>query len=118
MPPLVWETFAHRLEYRPPPNDSIRKAFDAPPSYGFKDATINWNGIDPSEHFVFLDEDSEVKTCYVFGQPNIEKITTKDNLIMYMAKLNRVEYEFRKKHFNSHNRLRNATMKNQFRKRN
>ncbi|KXX66887.1 hypothetical protein [Flammeovirga sp. SJP92] len=100
--PLVWETFAHRIEYRPK-GDQIVKSFNSKPSYSFvNDDKIDWNGIDQSKQFVVLDEDSEIASCYVFAKPNIEKVTPKDKLVMYMAKVNEVEYNYRKDYFNSH----------------
>lgn len=99
--PLVWETFAHRVEYRPK-GDVLTKPFDSTPSYPFVNTDqINWNGLDQSQYFVVLDEDNEIGSCYVFANPAITKVTDQENLIMYMAKANRVEYDYRKKYFNS-----------------
>ncbi|MEO0725136.1 MAG: hypothetical protein AAFZ63_11385 [Bacteroidota bacterium] len=99
--PLVWETFAHRVEYRPK-GDVLTKPYDSTPSYPFVNTDqIDWNGLDQSQYFVMLDEDNEIGSCYVFANPNITSVTNQDNLVMYMAKANRVEYDYRKTYFNS-----------------
>jgi len=109
--PLVWETYAHRIEYRPK-GDSIKKDFNSKPSYPFvNESQIHWNGIDPSEQFIVLDEDNEIGSCYVFAKPNITKVTPDNKLVMYMAKVNEIEYNYRKKYFNSHSKLENAQNK-------
>jgi len=103
--PLVWETYAHRIEYRPK-GDVITKEFNSKPSYPFvNESQVNWNGIDPSEQFIVLDEDNEIGSCYVFAKPNINNITPENKLVMYMAKVNEVEYNYRKKYFNTHSKM-------------
>jgi len=100
--PLVWETFAHRTEYRPK-GDIITRPYDSQPNYTFINNTeVDWNGIDQADHFVMLDEDNEIGSCYVFTEPNITKSEVTDNshLVMYMAKTNRAEYDYRKQYFN------------------
>jgi len=112
--PLVWESFAHRLEYRPE-GDVISKNFDSAPSYTFEKVEIDWNSnsINPANHFVVLDEDNEIGSCYVFAKPNIEEntIEAENDLIMYMAKVNREEYDYRKNYFNSTQKLSDALNK-------
>ena len=106
--PLVWETFAHRIEYRPK-GDVITKPFDSTPSYPFVNTDqIDWNGLDQSQYFVVLDEDNEIGSCYVFANPDITAVTDQENLVMYMAKANRVEYDYRKAYFNSTAALKSA----------
>ena len=108
--PLVWETYAHRIEYRPK-GDVITKSFDSPPSYDFVPPvgnSIDWNGIDPSSNFVVLDEDNEIGSCYIFTDPNVTMASNGASLVMYMAKVNRTEYDFRRKNFNSSSLLQNA----------
>lgn len=101
--PTVWETYAHRIEYRPE-GDSLTKPFDSKPSYEFEleeGSRIDWNGIDPSKHFVVLDEDNEINSCFLFAGPSNAKEKKVNNLVMYMAKVNRVEYDYRQKNFTS-----------------
>lgn len=106
--PLVWETFAHRIEYRPK-GDTITKDFNSKPSYPFVNKNeVDWNGINPSDHFIVLDEDNEIGSCYVFSKPNINTITTDNKLVMYMAKVNEVEYNYRKKYFNSADKIKQS----------
>ena len=52
--PLVWETFAHRIEYRPK-GDIISKNFNSTPSYPFvNENEVDWNGINSScTYFIF-----------------------------------------------------------------
>ncbi len=105
--PMVWETYAHRLEYRPK-GDVITKAFDSAPAYAFDlqgKTKIDWGDIKQDEHFILLDEDNEIGSCYLFGGPNNPSAAKPEdkvqNLVMYMAKLNRTEYNYRKNFFNS-----------------
>lgn len=105
--PLVWETYAHRIEYRPA-GDVITKPFNSAPSYEFATKTgnsIDWNGINPAEQFIVLDEDNEIGSCFVFAEPNITVAAKGDPLLLYMAKVNRVEYDYRKQYFNSKEKL-------------
>jgi len=97
--PMVWETYAHRVEYRALNDSSTRKEFDTPPAYAFGESNnINWNGLNPADYFVVLDEDNEINSCYLVGgkistDPNIKEL---DNLVLYMAKENRAIYDYGK----------------------
>ncbi|MDQ2772763.1 MAG: hypothetical protein M3Y54_19950 [Bacteroidota bacterium] len=114
-PPLVvWETFAHRTELRPaePKNDtttSRMQPFDSIPHYRFITPVGPYLSPGPRPSFTLfdnLDENNEIGSCDVYGQINQPD---GKNMVLYQAKVNRVEYDYILHNFGTNALLKKAT---------
>ena len=91
---VVWETYAHRAEYRPAAGNLTPKGkpqpFDDPPHYAFKNPG-NLQALDGASFELFnnLDENSEIGSCFLFHEQE-----DNENLVRYQAKCNRVQYDY------------------------
>ncbi|UCJ09872.1 hypothetical protein KTO58_11935 [Chitinophaga pendula] len=86
--PLVWETYAHRIEFRPY-NDTILR-FDKVPIYKYKPQIMK----DPNTDITLLnnlDENNEIGSCNLYANVNVAGTTQQ---VLYQAKVNRDEYQY------------------------
>lgn len=87
--PLVWETFAHRIELRPF-NDTILR-FDKVPVYKYLPQIMKDNPNTDITLFNNLDENNEIGSCNLYA--NVLSAGTAQQ-VLYQAKVNRDEYEY------------------------
>lgn len=87
----VWETYIHRTELRPADgNRASRNLNTGLPDYTFIDQ-VNYNGLNPADFWVNLDEDNEIGSCYLYAYS--------ENQVLYMAKSNLKEYNYVRNNF-------------------
>jgi hypothetical protein len=87
--PLVWETYAHRVELRP--YDDKRLPFDKIPKYVYKTTIPSNTGVDLTL-FNNLDENNEIGSCDLYA--NVADYGKKKTQVLYQAKVNRDEYMY------------------------
>lgn len=92
---LVWETYAHRAEYRPA--SGVLEDFNNAPHYDFNDQS-SFVAVDDASFGLFnnLDENNEIGSCYVFGQTDTYGT---ENLVLYQAKCNSDQYNYIKDNY-------------------
>ncbi|MCW3467009.1 hypothetical protein [Chitinophaga nivalis] len=87
--PLVWETYAHRVEVRP--YDDNRLPFDKVPKYVYEVPFEAQPGVDLTL-FNNLDEGNEIGSCNLYA--DISQFNQKKIQVLYQAKVNRDEYKY------------------------
>jgi hypothetical protein len=103
----VWETYAHRTELRPFSN--VMLPFDNPPHYSF--GTMPPPGVAGSSFTLFdnLDENNEIGSCNVYARVSDYGKTYR---VIYQAKVNRDEYDYLYKNYNTKQLLDSARKNN------
>lgn len=90
---VVWETYAHRTELRP--YDDQMQPFNNPPHYSFGVDLKPTPGSDASfDLFNNLDENNEIGSCDVYAFAGLNEPHNKENMVMYQAKVNAMEYNY------------------------
>lgn len=107
---VVWETYAHVSELRPngDPATNNMQPFDNPPHYSYLDMPAQG---DPGASFLLfnnLDEDNEIGSCNIYPPGKV-----REELVLYQAKTNRSEYEYRMNTYGSEDELTAAVNKTQ-----
>ncbi|WP_448698809.1 hypothetical protein ACFGVR_18220 [Mucilaginibacter sp. AW1-3] len=99
---VVWETYAHRSEFRPY-SDSIQN-FNKQPHYSYG---ISLARLNNASYTLFdnLDEASEIGSCNLFAHTNQYQ---KQYQVLYQAKVNKVEYNYVAANFKTAAALQNA----------
>ena len=94
---LVWETYAHRSEYRPA--SGTLEDFDNPPHYDFGDQD-QFQALDGASFDLWnnLDESNEIGSCFLWGQTD-EFGVDNTYLVRYQAKCNSDQYNYVKNTF-------------------
>lgn len=106
--PLVWETFRHKVEIYPGTGDNppgfiddpeASYGYDSPPVYLYGDGEVlpcAGQEVPDTTPFVNLDELTQIGLNFMFaGAAPSESLTNNDpKLIRFMAKANRVHYEY------------------------
>lgn len=101
----VWETYNHRVEFRP--GNDIMLPFNKIPTYSYISGSfLSDPGVD-FHLFNNLDESNEIGSCNLYAYTNIygEK-----HQVLYQAKVNRDEYEYVRKNYNTAAQLKQANI--------
>ncbi|HVI49032.1 MAG TPA: hypothetical protein VM802_29470 [Chitinophaga sp.] len=104
--PLVWETYPHRVELRP--NNDNMQPFDTDPNYVY-DTTIPPKDGSVNQHlFHNLDENNEIGSCNLYAKilPDYNTNTQ----VLYEAKVNRDEYNYKYFNYRKEEALKRAVM--------
>lgn len=102
--PVVWETYAHRVELRS--SDDNMQPFDSKPKYIYsfpippKDPGVN------QQLFHNLDENNEIGSCDLYAKILPDYNTNLQ--VLYEAKVNRDEYDYKYKNYRKEAALRAA----------
>lgn len=100
---VVWETYAHRSEYRPYTGSIL--PFDNPPHYSFQSALYPRTPQDSFNLFHNLDENNEIGSCNVYAHVNTYG---KKYMVLYQAKVNSHEYNYVRNNYPSQKALSDA----------
>lgn len=86
---VVWETYAHRTEFRPASN--VMQQFNNPPHYSFGTPLYPRTPQDSFNLFNNLDENNEIGSCDVYAHTDT---FGKRYQVLYQAKVNSHEYNY------------------------
>lgn len=104
----VWETYAHRTEFRPASN--VMLPFDTAPHYSFGVMPKPEPGSNASfELFNVLDENNEIGSCNIYAHTTTDD---KEHRVLYQAKVNRDEYDYIRNKYPTIKQLNTATANN------
>ncbi|MVT09310.1 hypothetical protein [Chitinophaga tropicalis] len=99
----VWETYNHRVEFRP--GDDKMLSFDKIPTYVYKSGTPKADpGID-LHLFNNLDENNEIGSCNLYAYTNKYG---EQHQVLYQAKVNRDEYDYIRRTYPTAEQLKQA----------
>ncbi|NSL86245.1 hypothetical protein ECE50_005360 [Chitinophaga sp. Mgbs1] len=105
--PLVWETYAHRVELRP--NDDNMQAFDSEPRYVYASNIPPKNDTVKQNLFNNLDENNEIGSCNLYAKILPDYNTNLQ--VLYQAKVNRDEFDYKYKNYRKEADLKAAVLK-------
>ncbi|SEW45694.1 hypothetical protein SAMN05428988_6098 [Chitinophaga sp. YR573] len=101
----VWETYNHRVEFRP--GNDMMLPFDKVPVYSYTSSSFpSEPGVDLTL-FNNLDENNEIGSCnlYAYTREHGKKYQ-----VLYQAKVNRDEYDYVLNHYNTAEKLKQANI--------
>ncbi|SHM58048.1 hypothetical protein SAMN05444266_10971 [Chitinophaga jiangningensis] len=101
----VWETYNHRVELRPG-NDNMLP-FDKIPNYSYTKASFTPDIYTDAHLFHNLDENNEIGSCNMYAHTNLYG---QKQQILFQAKVNRSEYEYIRKYYNTAAKLKAANI--------
>ena len=101
----VWETYNHRVEFRP--GDDNMLPFDKVPKYVYTKGPIPAAPGVNLQLFNNLDENNEIGSCNLYAYTNKYG---KQHQVLYQAKVNREEYDYIKRYYNTAGKLRQANI--------
>nr|WP_295870380.1 hypothetical protein [uncultured Chitinophaga sp.] len=92
--PVVWETYAHRVELRP--NHGNTLPFDKVPRYDYQIYIPRKDNSVDTTLFNNLDENNEIGSCDLYAKVNLYNTRYQ---VLYQAKVNRDEYDYKRKNY-------------------